>query len=123
MGVPLVAGDTDAEANRFATTPYQRFLQLIRGEALHGRPPVENMEELWSPHEKALVQNKLGIAVIGGPETVRQKLAALSERTQADEFIFTSDLYRHSDRLRSFEIVADVMKGTPVEASLQGLPR
>jgi alkanesulfonate monooxygenase SsuD/methylene tetrahydromethanopterin reductase-like flavin-dependent oxidoreductase (luciferase family) len=49
------------------------------------------------------------VAAVGGPETVRQKLAELRERTKADEFIFTSDVYEHRDRLRSFEITASLM--------------
>ena len=34
VGVPLVAADTDEEARRLATSPYQRFLRLIRGQRL-----------------------------------------------------------------------------------------
>jgi hypothetical protein len=35
----------------------------------------------------------------------------LIEQTQADELIFTSDLYEHADRVRSYELLAQVMKG------------
>jgi luciferase family oxidoreductase group 1 len=113
IGVPLVAAETDDEAHRLATTPHQRFLNLIRGRPIYTVPPVESMEGLWTPQERALVEGKLGVAVIGGPETVKQKLIALQKSTQADEFIFTSDLYDHADRLQSFEIAAEVMKNSP----------
>jgi alkanesulfonate monooxygenase SsuD/methylene tetrahydromethanopterin reductase-like flavin-dependent oxidoreductase (luciferase family) len=52
----------------------------------------------------------MAIAVIGGPETVRRKLAQLLRETKADELIFTSDLYDHALRLKSFAIAADAMK-------------
>jgi luciferase family oxidoreductase group 1 len=110
VGVPVIAGETDAEAQRLATTPYQRFLQLIRGQPLFGRPPVDSMDGLWNDSERAIVRQKLGAAIIGGPETVRAKLEALLERTRADEVMFTSDLYHLSDRLRSFEIVSEVIQ-------------
>jgi luciferase family oxidoreductase group 1 len=110
IGVPVIASETDTEAQRLVTTPYQRFLQLIRGQPLFGRPPVESMDGLWSDSERAIVRQKLGAAIIGGPETVRTKLEALLERTRADEVMFTSDLYHLSDRLRSFEIVSEVIQ-------------
>ncbi|MCU1261067.1 MAG: putative oxidoreductase, partial [Bryobacterales bacterium] len=110
IGVPVIAAETDDRAQRLATTPYQRFLALIRGEDIYTVPPVETMEGRWNPPERALVLRKLGIAIIGGPETVQRKLVSLLETTRADEVIFTSDLYHQSDRLRSFEIAASVMK-------------
>jgi len=109
IGVPVVAADTDEQAQRLATTPYQRFLHLIRGEPVYTEPPVESMDRLWSAEERAVVESKLGAAIIGSPETVKRKLAALAQASQVDEFIFTSDLYHHPDRLRSYEIVAEVM--------------
>ena len=111
IGVPVVAAETGEEAQRLATTPYQRFLHLIRGEPIYTVPPVESMDRLWNAEERAVVESKLSAAIIGDPETVKRKLTALLQTSQADEFIFTSDLYHHADRLRSYEIVAEVMKG------------
>jgi alkanesulfonate monooxygenase SsuD/methylene tetrahydromethanopterin reductase-like flavin-dependent oxidoreductase (luciferase family) len=68
------------------------------------------MDGLWSEAEQFAVESRLSVAAIGGPETVRRKLAQLLHETKADEFIFTSDLYDHALRLRSFEIAADAMK-------------
>lgn len=109
-GVPLVAAETDGEAERFATSARQRHLKLIRGEPIFVPPPVESMEGLWSEPEQFLVESRLGAAVIGGPETVLHKLEQFLCETDAEELIFTSDLYDHSQRLRSFEIAADAMK-------------
>jgi alkanesulfonate monooxygenase SsuD/methylene tetrahydromethanopterin reductase-like flavin-dependent oxidoreductase (luciferase family) len=50
------------------------------------------------------------VAAIGSPDTVQQKLARFLSQTNVDELIFTSDLYDHRDRLRSFEIAAEAMK-------------
>ena len=108
IGVPVVAAPDDAEAKFLATTTYQRILALIRGERLAQRPPVDNMDALWSPQEKAAVDAFLAISVVGGPDTVRRGLDRLLAETQADEFIFVSDLYEHSQRLRSLEIVNSV---------------
>jgi luciferase family oxidoreductase group 1 len=109
-GVPLVAAETDAEAGRLATSALQRHLKLIRSEPIFVPPPVDSMAGLWSDAERFVVESRLGAAVIGGPETVQQKLTQFLRETGADELIFTSDLYDHSLRLRSFEIAADAMK-------------
>lgn len=116
IGIPVIAAETDAVAERLATTPYQRFLSLIRGEPLYSRPPVDDMNDIWSAREEGLVRSKMGAAIIGGPETVAGKLAAVMEETKADEVIFTSDPYAHQDRLRSYEIVAAAMKTLRAEA-------
>jgi luciferase family oxidoreductase group 1 len=114
-GVPLAAAETDSEAERLATSALQRHLNLIRGEPVFVPPPVENMNGLWNDAEKFVVQSRLAVAVIGGPQTVQQKLASLIDRTKADELIFTSDLFDHDRRLRSFEIAAQAMRsiGSP----------
>jgi luciferase family oxidoreductase group 1 len=116
VGVPLVAAETDAEAQRLATSGKLRHLKMIRREPIYVPPPVESMDGVWSDAERFLVESRLGAAVIGGPETVQQGLRSLLQQTGADELIFTSDLYDHALRLRSFEIAAEAMielSGTP----------
>ena len=106
LGIPLVAADTDAHAEFLATTTYQRILALIRGQSLLMRPPVESMQGLWQSREEQAVKEFLSMAMIGSAATIQQKLQALLQHTQADELIFTCDLYDHKDRLRSFDILA-----------------
>jgi luciferase family oxidoreductase group 1 len=110
-GVPLVAAETDAEAKRLSTSSLQRHLRLIRRQSIYMPPPVDSMDGLWSEAEKFLVESRTAIAVVGGPETVARKLGDLLRATGADELIFTSDLYDHGLRLRSFEIGAEAMRG------------
>ncbi|QLC73036.1 LLM class flavin-dependent oxidoreductase [Pseudomonas sp. LPB0260] len=108
LGVPLVAADSDERAEYLATSAYQRVLALLRGQSLVQRPPVASMDGLWLPHEKQAVGDFLGLAVIGGPQKVRARLEVLLEQTGADELIFTGDLYDFDDRLRSFELLAEL---------------
>jgi luciferase family oxidoreductase group 1 len=107
VGVPLVAAETDADAHRLSTSALQRGLRLIRGEPIFVPPPVDRMDGLWSDAERFRVQSRMEVAVIGGPETVRQQLEAFLRRTRADELIFVSDVYDHALRLRSFELAAE----------------
>lgn len=110
LGVPVVAADTDDQAAYLATTMYQRILALIRGQSMLLRPPVASMEGLWEPHEKQAVNEFFGLAVVGGAETVERNLQLLLRHTRADELMFTCELYEHSDRLRSFDILAGLQQ-------------
>ncbi|MGN7471582.1 LLM class flavin-dependent oxidoreductase [Brevibacillus sp. SAFN-007a] len=110
VGVNVMAADTDELAERLATSHYQAFLHLIRGDLKPIQPPVDNMDELWSEFEKMSVLAQLRSSIIGNPDTVKQKLQELLAATQADELMITTQMYRHEDRVRSFEIVADVWK-------------
>jgi luciferase family oxidoreductase group 1 len=109
-GVPLVAAESDEEAGRLGTSALQRALSLIRGEPIYVPPPVDSMEGRWNETERAVVESRMAVAAIGGPDTVQRQLARLLSVTNADELIFTSDLYELRDRLRSFEIAAEAMK-------------
>ncbi|WP_296260545.1 MULTISPECIES: LLM class flavin-dependent oxidoreductase [unclassified Pseudomonas] len=110
LGVPLAAADTDERAEYLATSVYQRILSLIRGQSLMQKPPVESMNGLWLPHERDAVMDFFGIAMVGSPQKIRAKLDVLLEQTDADELIFTCDMYEHADRLRSYEILAQVAR-------------
>ncbi len=112
VGLPITAAETDEQAQFLATTAAQRFLQLIRGEPFLLSPPVppEDMERLWSREEKALVASRFSAAIIGSQATVQRKLLAFLEQTQVNEVMVQCEPYAHADRLRSFEIVADVFQ-------------
>ena len=111
LGVPLLAADSDEQAQYLATSAFQSILALIRGQRLVQRKPVPSMDGLWLPHERQAVGEFFGLATIGGPQTVRQRLEQLLEQTEADELIFTCDMYDFADRLHAFDILAELQRG------------
>src|SRR5450631_3655008 len=108
VGLPVLAADTDGQAEHLATSTQQRGLRLIRGQPIFTPPPVASMDGLWNAGEKRAVEGRLAAAVIGGPATAKRKLQEFLELTQANELILFSDFYRLEDRLRSYEIVASL---------------
>jgi luciferase family oxidoreductase group 1 len=105
LGIPCVLAATDAQAQYLATSNYQRVLALIRGQPITLPPPVESMQGLWSPAEQAAVHNFLAAAHIGSVDTVAAQLKALLQQTQADELIFTHDIYDSQQRLESVTLL------------------
>ena len=58
--------------------------------------------------DEAKIADLSGSAIVGGPETVKRRLEELAEETQADELMITTMVYDHADRLRSYELVAEI---------------
>ncbi|WP_198971051.1 LLM class flavin-dependent oxidoreductase [Xylophilus sp. ASV27] len=116
IGVPMIAAPTDAEAQFLASSTYQRVLGILTGQRGKLRPPVEGFMQRLQPQERAAIADFLAIAVIGGPDTVRQGLESLVEQTGADELMFVSDVFDPALRLRSLEIAAQV-RAAPLAAA------
>jgi len=108
VGVPVIAAETDAEAQRLFTTPQQRFLRLIRNQPVELLPPVDSMDAVWSDWERPLVESKLRAAIVGCEDTVRAGLKQLVAATGADEVIVVTDTWSHEARLESYRRVAEV---------------
>jgi alkanesulfonate monooxygenase SsuD/methylene tetrahydromethanopterin reductase-like flavin-dependent oxidoreductase (luciferase family) len=108
VAVQIIAAETDAAARRLFTTPQQRFLRLIRNQPVELLPPVDSMDALWQPHERAAVEHRLSAAIIGFDATVKSGLETLLRNTAADEIIAVTDTYDHADRLHSYERLARI---------------
>ena len=108
--VGVFAADTDEEARRLFTSLQQSFVHLRRGEPRALPPPVESMDKIWSPAERAMVEHAFRETVVGSPATVQRGIESFLERTAVDELMVTAAMYDHAARVRSFEIVADVRR-------------
>jgi len=109
--INVIAADTEEQASYLATSMQQQFLNLIRGRPGKLKPPVENMDELWSDYERAVVQQQLRYTVVGSPATLETKLLDILDETQVNEIMVNAMIYDHAERLRSFEIVSQVVQG------------
>jgi luciferase family oxidoreductase group 1 len=106
LGLNVFAAPSDAEAQRLFTSLQQAFVNLRRGRPGLLPPPVDDIEAILSPVERAMVAHSLSCAVVGSPETVRRGLDAFIARTGADEIMITAQIFDHAARLRSYEIAA-----------------
>ena len=109
--VNIVAADTDAEANRLATSLQQLFLGIISGKRKLLQPPVDNMDALWSAPEAAAAGQMLEYAFFGSAATIKSLIENFIHRTGVNEIMATSHIYDHAARLRSYELFAGAMKG------------
>ena len=110
VAVQVIAAETDAAARRLFTTPQQRFIRALRNQSVELMPPVDSMASLWNEMERQVVMGKLRASIVGSKGTVKAALEKLVSETGADEIIVVTDVYEHEDRLRSYELVAEVAK-------------
>lgn len=110
VGMNVVAADTDREAAHLFTSQQVSSTDMIRGRRDPLRPPVDDIDRYWSPQERAAVEHRLQYAFVGSPDTLRDQIEALVERTGADELITTVRIFDEAACLRSIELLADVIR-------------
>lgn len=108
--VNVVAADTDAEAERLATSLKQLFMGIVTGKRRLLQPPIDNMDDVWNDMEEEAVNQMLAVAFIGGPEKLTAQMELFRAQTQIDEIMVTSHIYDHQARLHSYKLFAEIVK-------------
>jgi len=107
--VTVICGRDAEEANRLAAPVRVAIANTRTGKRL----PIPSIEEAlahsFTPHEKAIVDDFMTGAIIGGPEHVRDRLLALANEIAVDEIMLSSIVPTFADRQRSLEMVAEAM--------------
>ncbi|HEX9946224.1 MAG TPA: LLM class flavin-dependent oxidoreductase [Allosphingosinicella sp.] len=109
LGFNAFAADSADEAELLATSVQQAFVNLRSGTPAKLPPPVANYAETLPPQARAMLDQVLTCSAIGDAAMVAERIEAFVERTGADELMITSQIYDHTARLRSYEIVAEAM--------------
>lgn len=110
-GINVVAADSDAEAKQLFTSVQQAFVNLRSGRPGKLPAPVEGYERELDPVARQMLSQTLACAVVGSPEAVQRGVEAFVARTGADELMVTAQVYDHTARKRSYEILAEVGAG------------
>ena len=106
LGLNVCAADTDEQARWLFSSHQQRTINNRTGRRGPLPPPVADFEGRLDPVGKTILAHALSCSVVGAPQTVQHGLQAFIAQTGADEVIVASQVFDHSARLRSYEIVA-----------------
>jgi luciferase family oxidoreductase group 1 len=106
LGVNVAAADTDAEARLLFSSLQQAFVNLRRGRPGKLPPPVADFEAGLDRYGRAILADALSCSVVGSPQAVREGLQKFVATTGADELMVTAQIFDHTARKRSFEILA-----------------
>ena len=117
LGITVVAADSDEEARFLFSSLQQSSLNNRTGRRGRVPPPVADFEAGLDPYARAILDDGLSCAVVGGRDTVRRGLDDFIRRTGADELMVTANIFDHAKRKRSFEILAELHGGMKDAAS------
>lgn len=108
LGFNVFAADTQEQAEYIASSWQQSFVSLRTGKPIQLPAPQAGFYQDCPPPAQALIDSILSCSAVGDPDTVLQQMNAFIARTGADELMVTSNIYDHSARLRSYELLAQV---------------
>jgi alkanesulfonate monooxygenase SsuD/methylene tetrahydromethanopterin reductase-like flavin-dependent oxidoreductase (luciferase family) len=105
VSADIVVADDSSTARRLAAG-YGRWVYSIRtGVGAVPYPDPDDCPPL-TDEQLPVVKDRLETQFAGNPDEVAERLSALQRLTGADELVVTSVTHRHSDRLRSHELIA-----------------
>lgn len=106
----VIAADSDEAARRLFTSQQQAFIRLRRGQPGQLPPPIDDIDSVANPLEKAGVDHSLVYSFVGARAKVKSGIEGFLDLTGIDELIVTGHIFDHQARLRSFEIAAGILK-------------
>ncbi|MGN7938365.1 LLM class flavin-dependent oxidoreductase [Virgibacillus sp. 6R] len=107
----VIAAETDEDAKRESTTMQQFFLNVVRGSQSPLQPPVESMDQIWSPAEREMATSMSSVTLLGSKESVKEQLSNFQEKYNVDEIMAVSYIYDPAKQKRSYEILKEIVDG------------
>ena len=107
VAVTVLCAPTTEEAKYLAGSSALSVLQRRTGTMGLLPSPEEAAAYHFSDEETEIVNQALATHVIGDPDTVRQGLVALQERTRADELMLSTRTHSYETRERSLRLIAE----------------
>lgn len=117
LGTAVVCADSDEEADRLARTVDLNIVRRAKGEYLPLATPEEATAYPYTPVDRQRIAKNRERLSVGSPQTVRTKLGALMEETQADEVMITTMIHGHAARKRSYALLAEAFGLTSAAAA------
>jgi len=108
-GVNIIVGDTDDQAERNFTSVIRMFIGILTGKREPLQPPMEMTDELMMIQHNPAVREMLKYSFVGRKEAVAKQVDKFLQETDVDELMVVSNMHRHEDRIRSYELLSEVM--------------
>jgi luciferase family oxidoreductase group 1 len=113
LGVAVITADSDAEAERIASSADLHYARRAKGEYQPLASPDEAAAYPYTPIDRERIARQRGRLVVGGVDTVLSRLQSLINATKADELMVTTMVYDHAARRHSYEILAQAFALSP----------
>ena len=108
VAAAVVAAGSDERARWLAAPSALSFLRMRSGRPGPLPSPEEAAAHPYTELDRAIIADRQASSIVGAPETVRKGLEDLLDATRADELMITTTTFDPADRVRSFELVAEI---------------
>jgi luciferase family oxidoreductase group 1 len=105
VSADVVVAD-DSETARHLASSFGTWVYSIRGGGGAIPYPDPDTVQPLCDEQLAVVKDRVATQFVGNADEVADRLDALQRLTAADELVVTSVTHRHTDRLRSHELIA-----------------
>ena len=105
VSADVVVADDTATAQHLASS-YGHWVYSIRKGGGAAPYPDPDTAEPLTAEQLEVVKDRVATQFVGDADVVAERLATLQRVTDADELVVTSVTHRHTDRLRSHELIA-----------------
>ena len=109
-GVNIIVADTDEEAQRLSTSLIRMIVGILTGKRDYVQPPTEMTDDLTEVMQHPQVYQMLKYSFIGSKTTVKEQVKNFLAETKADELIAVTHIFDVNERIRSYELFAEIMK-------------
>ena len=110
LAVAVICAETEERAEGLASSMELAWVRMRSGNPRPLPSPEEAMAYPYTPAERRLADAYRTMQVVGDPSTVRAAIEELAGHTAADEVMITTNVYDHAERLRSYELLAEVFR-------------
>jgi luciferase family oxidoreductase group 1 len=111
--INVYAAETDQAARRHFSSLQVGMVNFFRGRMGGLLPPVDDIEAIWTPQEKQIIESMQAVAVVGSAKTVEAGLRNFIADTGADEVMIAGHFHDPAARIRSLELISE-MQLTPL---------
>ena len=120
VAVAVICAEDDETARYLSRAARLSMARLRSGRPSRFPSNEEAAAHEFSPSDETKIADLTGSAIVGGPDTVRRRLEELADETQADELMITTMVYDHADRLRSYELIAELAEKGVTSPAIRG---
>jgi luciferase family oxidoreductase group 1 len=115
LAAAVIAADSDAEAERLASSADLHFARRAKGEYAPLASPEQAAGYDFTPIDRERIARHRARLIVGGIAAVKNKLLWLIEATRANELMVTTMVYDHVARRHSYELLAQAFGLAPRE--------
>ncbi len=108
VSILVICGETNAEAEKIASSLDLSILLLEQGKRTTGTPSIETAQNYsYSAYDLFRIKENRQRMIVGDSSSVKEQIVNLSKAYNTDEFMIVTITHRFEDKLNSYRLLAN----------------